>query len=108
MISLSLALGLSVLMVLSVASAYASNVEGWQRAYTLGKFPDSEPSKPDQIFQIHYRVINGTVESFRVPHYGDIHGIETKVNSDMTEGILEIRYPKNFLYEPEVIILLMK
>lgn len=67
--------------------------EGWKTAYTVGKFLYNESSKPDQIFKIQYRVINGTIEEFNAPITNIIAKISTSGN-----GTLEIRYPRNYPY----------
>lgn len=88
------------LLVFSLASltsvAYASSnntAKGeWKTVYIVGKFLYSDPPKPDQIFKIQYRIINGTVESF---HARD--SVVAKVNAS-NDGILEIKFPRNYPY----------
>jgi hypothetical protein len=73
----------------------------WQTTYMVGKFLNSEPPKPDRIFKIQYRIINGTIDDFDLRQEIDdvfIHNwIIAKVNSS-NYGILEIKFPRNFPY----------
>ena len=94
MIALTL-MSLLFLIVLSPTySAYASSSgEGWETAFTVGKFVYSDPLKPDQIFKVQYRVINRTIESFNSPQW-----ITAKVNST-GDGMLEIKFPRNYPYK---------
>jgi hypothetical protein len=64
----------------------------WQTAYAVGKFSFAKPPKPDQIFKIQYRVINGTVENFSAQSWtsADV--------STVNGGVLEIKYPRNYPY----------
>lgn len=67
----------------------------------VGKFLNSTPPKPDQIFNVQYRVINGTMESFDLQQeIEDVlmnNGIVAKVNSS-SNGVFEIKFPRNFPY----------
>ena len=58
----------------------------------MGKFSYAEPPKPDQIFKIQYRAINGTVENFNT-----LYGVTAKVNSN-SDGMFEIKYPRSYPY----------
>lgn len=75
--------------------------EEWKTAYAVGKFLNSEPPKPDQIFKIQYRVVNGTLENFEIlEEINDVlisNGISANVTSD-TRGELQIKFPRNFPY----------
>ena len=87
--------------IITLTSAYASNnEEEWKAVYTIGKFLYSDPPKPDQIFKIQYRVINGTTEEFNAPYYDTIGGIVAKVNSS-NDGTLEVKFPRNYPYTNE-------
>lgn len=93
---------MSLLPVALSAPAYASTVkEEWETHYVVGRFHNSEPPKPDQIFRIQYKAINGTVESF------DVHQVIDDVLMDSViiakvrssdSGTLEIKFPRNFPY----------
>lgn len=75
--------------------------ETWKTVYVVGKFLNSEPPKPDQIFKIEYRVMNGTIESFDIKQRIEdvIMGtvIVAKVDST-SDGVLEVKFPRNFPY----------
>lgn len=94
---------LTFLLLLPAASSYASSGNEWKTAYMVGKFLNAEPPKPDQIFKIQYRVVNGTVEDFSVSQqvggYLISNSIAVKVKSrDGSKGVLEINFPRNFPY----------
>ncbi len=77
--------------------------EEWNSAHVVGKFLNSDPPKPDQTFQVHYRVINGTMDSFNIQReINDVvmsNMIVAKVNGiDGSNGTLEIEFPRNFPY----------
>lgn len=61
-------------------------------AHIVGQFQYSDPPKPDQIFKVYYRVINGTIKELT---YG-----QTKVSSN-GNGTLEIMFPRNYPYTNE-------
>lgn len=87
---------LAAVLVLPLALIPAEATEEWQTAYSLGRFLYSDPAKPDQIFKIHARVINGTI--------GDLRGGESWFSANVTStgsGILEIRHPRNYPYTNE-------
>jgi len=73
----------------------------WHTAYAVGRFLNSEPPRPDQIFKIQHRVMNGTLETFDIrQEVQDVligNWVVAKVNSNGT-GILEIKFPRNFPY----------
>lgn len=84
------------ILILAPAVAVAStqnNTAEWKTAYTVGKFLNSEPPKPDQIFKIQYRVLNGIIDRFNAGG----SEIIAHVNSNNT-GTLEIRHPRNYPY----------
>jgi hypothetical protein len=88
---------LLILPVVFLVPVYASeNVDAassggleWQTAYAVGKFSFAKPPKPDQIFKIQYRVVNGTVENFYAQSWtsADV--------STVNGGVMEIKYPRN-------------
>lgn len=98
MILLSFFLGsVLILSAVSISFAHATTAnEEWNIAYTVGKFLHSNPPKADEIFKIQYRVMNGTAETFNVPHE-----ILAKVKSN-GNGTLEIRFPRNYPYTNEI------
>ncbi|MEM3094993.1 MAG: hypothetical protein QXX64_05085, partial [Nitrososphaera sp.] len=55
----------------------------------VGRFLYSDPPKPDQIFKVQYRVVNGTIEKLSI--------WQTKVSSN-GNGTLEIKFPRNYPY----------
>ena len=101
MTALSL-MSLLLLIVLSPTySAYSSGSgEEWETAFTVGKFLNSKPSKPDQIFKVQYRAINGTIEEFSMRSAGVI---EAKVTTrdNIGNSLLEVRLPRNYPYTNE-------
>jgi hypothetical protein len=67
-------------------------------AFLLGKFLYSKPPKPDQIFKIQYRVVNGTAEIFSKGQ-GDM---VAKVNVTQNgTGMLEVQFPRGYSYTNE-------
>lgn len=92
LISTSLTLP-SFLFSASADASIDNRDEEWKTAYTVGKFLLNEPPKPDQIFKVQYRTINGTIERFNAPPQNIITDVSSNGN-----GILEIRYPRNYPY----------
>lgn len=95
--ALSLSVGLVFSIILSAHAAYAStddvgNEEEWKTVYAVGKFSFTEPRKPDQIFNVQYIAVNGTIEnvSAKFGFSGSIDATDS--------GILEIKYPRNYPY----------
>ncbi|NWG37492.1 hypothetical protein [Nitrososphaera sp.] len=87
----------AMLLVLPILPVYASESE-WKTAYGVGRFLYSDPPRPDQVFKIHARAINGAVE--------ELHAGESWFSANVTsahDGILEIRYPRNYPYTNEFI-----
>lgn len=70
----------------------------WKTVHAIGSFLNSKPTKPDQVFKIQYRIINGTIEKFDVLK-GDI---VAKVHST-ENGRLEIQFPRNYPYTNAII-----
>jgi hypothetical protein len=79
----------------------SSDVSGeeWNTAYVVGKFVNSDPPKEDQIFKVHYRVVNGNVEKFNATN-GSGTGLSFGTNTE-SNGTLEIRFPRNYPYTNE-------
>jgi hypothetical protein len=94
--ALSLSIGLVFSIILSAPAAYASkddvDNEEWKTVYTVGKFSYTEPRKPDQIFKVQYRVVNGTLDDVNAKF-----GFSGNINAT-NSGILEIKYPRNYPY----------
>jgi len=94
------------LPIVSTTIYASSNNEEWETGYAVGKrssidkFLFLDPPRPDQIFKIHYRVINGTVEKFNVVHDFDkdsrIFGNLLFQVDSSNDAILEIKVPKNY------------
>ena len=70
--------------------------EEWKTAHVVGKFLYSDPPKPDQIFKVQYRVINGIIENFNAT-YGFGTDLSFGINTE-TNGTLEIKFPRNYPY----------
>ena len=100
-LAFSLAL-ISLLPVALSAPTYAStDEEEWETHYAVGRFHNSEPPKPDQIFKIQYKAINGTVESFDVHQVIDDVLMDNVIIANVrssNNGALEIKFPRNFPY----------
>ena len=84
-------------------SVYAADDtdEEWKTHYAIGKFLNSEPAKPDQIFKIQYRVIDGEIEEFGLDQEVSDVFVHNQLAAKATsegEGILEIKFPRNFPY----------
>src|SRR3989441_19904 len=79
----------------SVLDAYA---EKWNNYYMLGKFDNSFPAKPIQIFIFQYKVTNGTIDEFK----GQRGILSAQVHSTGA-ALLEIKFPRNYPYtnQPE-------
>jgi hypothetical protein len=101
---------IALLVVTSTSQSFAADTSssiddveggGWKTAYTVGKFLYSDPPKPDQIFKIQYRVINGTTESFGAPASGIAVKIDVGDGDGSNDGLLEIKYPRNYPYANE-------
>ncbi|MEM2140432.1 hypothetical protein [Nitrososphaera sp.] len=73
----------------------ASASQDWQTHYTVNGFVNTGPPDPYQIFKVHYQVINGTLEDFRMPYVEYAHYMQANVTSN-GNGVLEIRFPKNY------------
>jgi YVTN family beta-propeller protein len=84
----------SVIDTATTAAPAASPGEGWETARITGKFVNSLPPRPDQVFNVYYRAVNGKVESFNTTQ-----GIVAKVaGSGSSKGLLEVLFPRNFPY----------
>ena len=88
------------LSILSTSIYASSNNEEWKTGYSVGKFLTADPPRPDQIFKIQYRVLNGTVEGFNVVYEldGEIFGVLVFQVGSSNESILEIKVPRNYPY----------
>ena len=79
-------------------NAYAddssNNPQEWKTFPTIGKYLNSEPQKPSQIFNVQYRVINGTLNSI-VKQEGTFH---IEVKSINENGLLDFKIPLNYPY----------
>ncbi|MDE1813933.1 MAG: hypothetical protein KGH87_02415 [Thaumarchaeota archaeon] len=70
------------------------NMTEWNVQHVIGKFLYSNPPKPDQIFNLQYRVINGTLGNLTEDQHGQFI---SKVQST-DQGMLELRIPRNYPY----------
>jgi len=66
----------------------------WKTYHAIGKYLNSNPPKPDQVFNIKYRAINGVIESFEESGQGSFLAQVNSVNN----GKLEILFPRNYPY----------
>ncbi|MEP0826534.1 MAG: hypothetical protein HRF40_13710 [Nitrososphaera sp.] len=63
---------------------------------------NADPPKEDKIFKFQYRIMNGTVDEFKIVREFEgvvlSQGIDIKVNSSTSNALLEIKIPRNFPY----------
>lgn len=84
----------------AVSGNDTSTAKEWKTSYFVGKFGRfdkvvlSDPQKPDQIFKVYYRVINGTTDDFSATPLR----IVSDVSSDNGSGTLEVKFPRNYPY----------
>jgi hypothetical protein len=76
-------------------AAESTATNGWRVSFSLGKSSHSNPPKPDQIFKIYYRAINGTVDDVDTSPLKVVANI---TSSDSNGGLLEVKYPRNYPY----------
>ncbi|MGI0027284.1 MAG: hypothetical protein ACREAD_05530, partial [Nitrosopumilaceae archaeon] len=69
-----------------------NNMTKWNVQHVIGKFLNSNPAKPDQIFNFQYRVLNGTLETLTKDSYGQFIA---KVKS-IDHGMFELKIPRNY------------
>jgi hypothetical protein len=82
------------LLIVPSTSASATNQgvsEDWNTSYSVGQF--SHSAKPDQIFKIYYRVINGTIEEINTRPLQVIAEVRS---ANPSGGVFEVRYPRNY------------
>ena len=73
-----------------------NSAEEWNTAYVVGRFLNSDPPKPDQIFIVKYRANNSTVEKFNAT-LG--FGTELRFGTNTERnGTLEVKFPRNYPY----------
>lgn len=93
-------LGMVMASILIVSLMYPvkvladNNVTEWNVQRIIGKFLYSNPPKPDQIFNLQYRVANGTLGNLTEDQHGQFIA---KVQST-DQGMLELRIPRNYPY----------
>lgn len=73
-----------------------SRTDDWKSAHIVGRFHDSDPPRPDQIFKIQYRVMNGTSENVVTP------GSILFNLSSAENGLLEVKFPRNYPYHNDI------
>ncbi len=66
----------------------------WHGQHVIGQFLNSNPPKPDQVFNFQYRVLNGTLVELTKNQYGQF---EATVQST-DQGMLELKIPRNYPY----------
>lgn len=84
----------SLIMPIISSPAYAAEEE-WKTYYAVNDFVNVGPADPYQIFKVHYRVLNGTIEHFTMPYVEYPYNIMADVTSN-GNGTLEIMFPKNY------------
>lgn len=75
-----------------------TNTESWSNYPMLGRFDNSFPAKPTQIFVFQYKITNGTVSEFK----GQRGMLSAQVHSTGNAS-LDIKFPRNYPYtnQPE-------
>jgi hypothetical protein len=96
----SLLTPLIILSIILSMQAYASVNETRETAYIVGKFLNSKPQKPDQIFKIQYDVINGTINEVNAAQHDGASSLLIKTASS-GDSMLEIKFPRNYPYTNE-------
>jgi len=91
--SLLIITGSTILPVFGDNSSNIKNTE-WKTIPTVGKYLYNEPPKPAQIFNVQYRVVNGTLDSI-ISGDGS-YGIE--VSTEKENGLFELKIPLNYPY----------
>ncbi len=71
-----------------------NNMTEWNVQHVIGKFLYSNPLEPDQIFNLQYKVINGTLGNLTENQYGQFIA---KIQST-DQGMLELKIPRNYPY----------
>ncbi|MFY9300573.1 MAG: hypothetical protein WAO91_05240 [Candidatus Nitrosotenuis sp.] len=72
--------------------------EQWETHHAVGKYLNSKPPKPDQVFNIQYRVTNGIIEKFEQPEQ-----LFFKVElGSKNGGLFEIKIPQNYPFTNEM------
>lgn len=84
------------------ASVSSDDQEGWQTKHVVGRFYNADPPKEDEIFKFQYRVINGTVDEFKIVRGSDPivlgQSFDIKVSSTADDAVFEVMVPRNFPY----------
>lgn len=86
-------IAIGILSGISLVPAIADD-STWHVQHVIGKFLNSNPPKPDQVFNFQYRVVNGTLAELTKDQYGQF---EAKVQAT-DKGMLELRIPRNYPY----------
>lgn len=91
----------SIIQIQAYADSTSSNilsinniVPQWKIHQIIGKFLNSNPPKPDQVFNLQYRVINGSLLNLTTDKYGQFV-IHVEGND---KGFLDLRIPQNYPY----------
>ena|GEM_PF-2208684 len=79
--------------VISGVFADDANPNQWHKLYILGKFTNSYPPMPDQIFIAQYRITNATLQSI----IGNNDGVSAIADTN-DKGLLEIKFPRDMPY----------
>lgn len=82
-------------IICQVNLSYADDTS-WQKFYTVGKYYNSNPSKPDQTFIFYYQ-INGTVNVNITNNDGFTTLIDIKNSSN--HNVFKLKIPRNYPYD---------
>lgn len=97
LVALSLLSSTVVQMSVAQTTDYSME-ERWETHHAVGKYLNSKPTKPDQVFNIQYRVTNGIIEKFEQTEQ---LFFKVKLGSK-NGGLFEIKIPRNYPYTNEV------
>lgn len=79
-------------LIFNTLSAHADSE--WSVQQVIGKYLNSDPPKSDQVFNLQYKVVNGTLQNLTTDKYGQfimhVHGND--------KGSLILKIPQNYPY----------
>jgi hypothetical protein len=79
-------------LILNTISAHADSE--WSVQQVIGKYLNSDPPKSDQVFNLQYKVVNGTLQNLTTDKYGQF--IMHVQGND--KGSLILKIPQNYPY----------
>ncbi len=79
-------------LIFNTLSAHADSE--WSVQQVIGKYLNSDPPKSDQVFNLQYKVVNGTLQNLTTDKYGQF--IMHVQGND--KGSLILKIPQNYPY----------